>query len=287
MAFGIPIAFSPAAATTVQNQPRSQSAAFDPSDFRFEVASIKPTKTPDGGFYLNDTSDGITGRNVPLVYLVKQAFGIYEDFRYSGAPNWLRSDCYDVEAKMETSVAEQFRKLPRAQRILAEHHMLQVLLAERFNLKVHRETKEVPVYFLVVARNGPKLQESKPNPDDPKAPKNAVWHESMKNGLIIMPAELMPIEQLASRLSGIVGRKVLDKTELTGKYDFTLQYAEDQSAPPVSAGASEGQPTPNASDPNGTTIFTALQDQLGLKLASGKGPIEIIVIDHVERASGN
>ena len=282
----MPIAFSSANAASTQTQPQSQGALSNPSDFKFEVTSVKPAKNPEGGWRFTDTDDGVTGFNVPLVYLVHSAFGIYEDYRYSGAPGWINSENYDVDAKMESSVAEALRKLPRAQRALAEQHMLQLLLAERFNLQAHRDTKEFPVYFLVVTKNGPKFQESKPNPDDPKAPTHAVWHESMKGGMIIMPAELMPIEQLASRLSGIVGRKVFDRTELTGKYDFTLQYAEDQSARPPSA--SEVQPSPSASEPiGGVSIFTALQDQLGLKLESGKGPIEIIVIDHIERPSGN
>jgi uncharacterized protein (TIGR03435 family) len=285
--FTLAFAFSFAHATSVQTQSQPQATPANPSDFKFEVASIKPTQTPDGGWYLNGTNDGIKGQNVPLEYLIRQAFGIYEEYRYSGGPKWLSSDCYDLEAKMESSVADAFRKLPRAQRALAEQHMLQALLEERFNLKVHRETKEFTVYFLVVAKNGPKLQESRPNPDDPNAPKGAVWHESMKGGLITLPAQLVPIEQLASRLSRIVGREVLDKTGLAGTYDFTLRYAPDLVALPPSAGGSEGQPAALAADPNGVSIFTALQEQLGLKLEPGKGPVEIIVIDRVERASGN
>jgi uncharacterized protein (TIGR03435 family) len=258
------------------------------SDFKFEVASIKPTQTPNAGWHLNDTSYGIDGRNVPLIYLVHQAYGIYEDNRYFGAPNWLSSDRYDMEAKMENSVAEQFRKLPRAQRILAEQHMIQLLLEERFSLKAHRESKEFPMYFLVVAKNGTKLQEAKPNPDDPSA-ENGVWGGGgTREGVTTITAHLVPIGQLASRLTGIVGRTVLDKTGLTGKYDFTLKYAPEYLALQSPTGAaSEGQPTSTASDPTGITIFSAVQKQLGLKLESGKGPLEIIVIDHIEKPSGN
>jgi uncharacterized protein (TIGR03435 family) len=270
----IPIAFSPADAKPVQSQP----AATNLSDFKFEVVSIKPAKNPNGGWALNPTDDGVRGLNVPLEYLIHQAYGIHEDYRYSGAPNWIKSENYDVEAKMESSVADAFRKLPRAQQEVALEHMLQVVLAERFNLKVHRETKELPVYFLVVARGGPKLQESKPNPDDPNAPRNASWGGTVRGPLTISTAKLMPIEDLASELSRSVGRMVLDKTGLTGKYDFTLQYVREQIAVTPSA---------DTSDSSDTSIFRALQDQLGLKLESGKGPVEIIVIDHVERASGN
>jgi uncharacterized protein (TIGR03435 family) len=283
-----PFAFHPAHAKSVQAQ--SPPAAFNLSDFKFEVASIKPTKTPDGGWHLNPTSDGITGVNVPLAYLVHQAYGIYENYRYQGAPTWLSSDCYDVEAKMESSVAEEFRKLPRAQRILAEHHMFQVLLEETFNLKAHRETKEFPVYFLVVAKNGSKLQESKVNPDDPAAPKNGVWGGGgTRDGVSTVTAKYVPIEQLASQLTDMVRRTVLDRTDLTGRYDLTLKYVPDYVAlRSPTASASEGLSTPSASEPiGGVSIFTALQDQLGLKLESGKGPVDIIVIDHIEKPSGN
>ena len=285
----VPFAFSPAHAKPPQAQPQSQPAAFNVSDFKFEVASIKPTKTPDGGWHLNPTSDGITGVNVPLVYLVHQAYGIYENYRYQGAPTWHRSDCYDVEAKMESSVAEEFRKLPRAQRILAEHHMFQVLLEERFNLKAHRETKEFPVYFLVIAKNGSKLQESKINPDEPDAPKDGVWGGGgTRDGVSTVTGTNVPIGRLAYELTGMVGRTVLDKTELTGRYDLTLKYVPDYVAlQSPTAAASEAQPTPSTPNPTGVTIFAALQEQLGLKLESGKGPIEIIVIDHIEKASGN
>jgi len=283
----IPIAFSPARAKSVQVQ--SQPAAINPNDFKYDVVSLKPTKDPDGAWYLHDTSDGISGVNVHLMVLVRIAYGIFEDYRYAGAPAWLSSETYSVEAKMDGAVADQFRKLPKDQHNLAERHMLQVLLEERFNLKIHRETKEFPVYFLVVAKGGPKFQESKPNPDDPNAPKNAVWRgPGMKGGMMITSAKLMPLSQLAQRLSGELGRMVLDKTGLTGTYDFDLQYALERGPQPILGGASESQAVPSASEPpGGPSVFTALQDQLGLKLESGKGPIEIIVIDHIERPSGN
>jgi len=277
----VPIAFSAAQSTPIRAQ--SQPAAFDPSGFKFEVASIKPTKTPDAGWYLNSTADGIAGRNVPLDYLVHSAFGIYEDFRWSGAPKWMSSDCYDVEAKMESSVSEQFRQLPRAHRILAGNHMLQLLLEERFNLQVHHDTKELPVYFLVIAKNGLKLQESKPSPND-KHSENGSWGGGgLRDGVTTVTATYVPIEQLASQLTNIVHRKVLDNTGLTGRFDLTLRYTPEYIAlQSPSAGAPEGQQVPAS-----VSIFTAVQEQLGLKLESGKSLVEIIVIDHIEKPSGN
>jgi len=287
VAFAGPMAFSTAHAKPVQAQSQAQNTFANLSDFKFDVASIKPNKSGVEGFRFQNPPNGLSGTNVSPQMLIHYAFGIFEEYRYSGAPIWISTDRYDIETKLDSSTIDELQKLSKAQRQLAWQQMLQALLQERFHLTARRETKEFPVYFLVIAKNGPNLQESKPNPDDPNAPKNAVWGGSMKSGMIILPAKLMPMEQLASQLSGIVGRMVLDRTGLTGKYDFTLQYAPEQSALSSSGGASEGQPVPAASDPNGTSIFTALQEQLGLKLDSGKGPIEIIVIDHIERASGN
>lgn len=285
-ALAIPVTLSPAHAKPAHAQ--AQPKEFNLSDFRFDVASIKPAKDPSGGWGLNNTPDGIRGMNVPLLYLVKDAYGIYEDNRYSEAPNWIKSENYDVEAKMESSVTEQFRKLPRDQRIVAEQHMLQVLLEERFNMKAHRETKELPVYFLVIAKNGSKLQELKPDPNDPSADMGVWGGGGMREGVTTMTAHIVPIEQLARQLTGIVGRTVLDKTGLAGRYDLTLKYTPEYVALRAStATTSEGQPAPPASDPSGTSIFSALQDQLGLKLESGKAPVEIIVIDHIEKPSGN
>src|SRR5580704_17027581 len=105
--------------------------------------------------------------------------------------------------------------------------MLQVLLEERFNLKAHRDTKEFPVYFLVIAKNGSKLQEIKPNPNDPSADMGVWGGGGMREGVRTITAHIVPIEQLASKLTGIVGRTVLDKTGLTGRYDFTLKYAPE------------------------------------------------------------
>ncbi len=125
-ALAIPIAFSPAHAKPVQVFSRSQQRSICRiSNGLAGYVGVKPLpriRTAVGDF--TDTDDGVTGFNVPLVYLVRYAYGIYEDYRYSGVPGWISSENYDVDAKMESSVAEAFRKLPKAQRILAEHHML-------------------------------------------------------------------------------------------------------------------------------------------------------------------
>jgi uncharacterized protein (TIGR03435 family) len=173
--------------------------------------------------------------------------------------------------------------------------MLQALLAERFNLKIHRETKELPVFLLTFAKSGSKLQLTKtadPNPNAP-GPRSSRGGASIRSsnygsGPITVTALHCSTADLASFLTTRVGRPVLDKTGLTDRYDFTLQFAQDDIVPrSPSGGAANGAGPLAPSDPVGASVFTAVQEQLGLKLESGKGPVEIIVIDHVERPSGN
>lgn len=282
----IPIAFGPGYARSVQTQ--SQHALTNPSGFKFDTVSIKPNKSGTEAFEVHNPLDAFGATNYSLENLIHDSYGIYEEYRYLGTPSWIKSDRYDIEMKLDSETADRLQTLSKSDRNLAWEHMLQAVLTERFNLKTHRDTKEFPVYFLVVAKGGSKLQEPKLNPDNPST-ENGVWGGGgTREGVTTITAHIVPIAQLASRLTSIMGRTVQDKTGLTGRYDLTLKYTPEYLAlqsPTVAA--SEGQPAPSTSDPTDTSIFKALQDQLGLKLESGKGPIEIIVIDHIERASGN
>jgi len=256
-----------------QPQTQTQTAAGSTPRFAYDVATIKPAKDPAGGFRLDYQGDTLTGMNASLLYVVKFAFGTYEDYRIVGAPKWLDSTTYDISAKIDATTMDALKKLPRDQRNRALEQMLQDLLAERFQFAAHRETKELPVYFLVIGKNGPKLPEAKP---DPSGPNNAHWSgPGMKDGIVALTAHNMTTQDLANYLKGPTSRTVLDKTGLTGTYEFTLRYTPDTAA----------QPQPGGAD--APFLFTALQEELGLKLEPGKGPVEIIVIDHIERPSGN
>jgi len=257
-----------------QSETQTQTAAANMPKFEYDVATIKPGKDPAGAWtpphYEGDTLRGV---NVSLLYVVKFAFGIYEDFRIVGAPKWLDSTTYDITAKIDAPTMDALKKLPKDEQKRALEQMLQILLAERFQFAAHRETKELPVYFLVVGKNGPKLTEAKP---DPNKPDNAYWGgPGIRGGIVTTTAHNMTTEGLANYLNGPMSRTVLDKTGLTGKYEFTLSYTPDTSSEPPPGGT------------NAPFIVTALQEQLGLKLEPGKGPVEIIVIDRIERPSGN
>jgi uncharacterized protein (TIGR03435 family) len=155
--------------------------------------------------------------------------------------------------------------------------MLQSLLADRFKLKPHHETKQAPAYVLVLAKNGAKM---KKEPDDTTT-------EYTHSDRTYITYHAAPINDLAARLTFLMGRPVLDKTGLTGKYDIALQWMPDSgqaSMPGPDSGQQGNAPPPDSSGPS---IFTALQEQLGLKLESITAPVEHIVIDHVERPSEN
>lgn len=275
-ALAIPLALVVVHATPSRARSQDQRTATATTVFEYEVASIKPSKADVGAGIMvgmTDTFDGLTSTNVPLMFLVQSAYGV-NAYQISGAPSWLASDRYDVAAKMDGSVAAALQKLAPEERTFARRKMLQALLASRMKLVVHRGTKELPVFSLVIAKNGPKFKESKPgdssaNEDNSRSGKG-ISMSGTSEGLLIT-ARAVPIENLVRTLSAPLSCPVLDKTGLAGLYDFTLEWTPDDS-----------QPGPNA--PN---LFIAIQEQLGLKLESGKGPVEVIVIDHVERPSGN
>lgn len=266
----------------------------------FEVASIKADKSGDGihimSRMMNSPNDGrFYATNVTLKMLLRTAYGI-QDSQIAEAPSWIDSERYDIEAKADSTVNEELKKLSPDQAKPIKQHMLQALLADRFKLALSRTTKDLPVYALVVAKNGPKLQQSKevsPPPNEPNAPKTP---ESFKGGHMMrmgngeLNAQQVPMAFLVQFLAQELGRPVLDKTGLTGSYNFTLQWTPEEGHDRMPGGMAGGRPGPeNGSqpEPSGPSIFTAVQEQLGLKLESQKGPVEVLAIQHVERPSEN
>jgi uncharacterized protein (TIGR03435 family) len=222
----------------------------------FDVASVKRLPPPVGGVYftMKLNPGRLTWSNVNLRKLIVQAYGA-KDFQLSG-PEWLNSEIYDIAATMPPATSTDQVLL-----------MLQSLLAERFQLKLHRETKEVPMYALVVGKTGLKIKEGE------------FGHSSTSASPGQLTAQKTPMAKLADFLSGQLGSPVMDMTGMKGFFDFTLEWAPE--ARPGDAGATTDS-VPGAS------IFTAVQEQLGLKLDARKGPVEMLVIDHVEKVpTGN
>ena len=299
-----------------------QGAAESPT---FEVASVKPAEPQPEGMMRVRMSGGpgtpdpgqLTYTNVSLKNVMINAYDV-NDYQING-PNWLDRERFDIVAKIpQGTTKEQFRL------------MLQSLLAERFKLALHHETKELPMYALVLGKGGSKLKEAveedattpqtavPPPPPPPGRDEAAPVRLKMdadgmpqlpsgmgRNGVIMMTiygsgglrtrmvCKGQPVSALLATLSNLLGHPVVDATGLKGKYDITLDYAPDglhgpttmmpPPPPPHDGGDGGGPPMASAPDLGGPSIFTALQEQLGLKLEQRKGPVDLLVIDRLEK----
>ena len=219
----------------------------------FDVASIRRNTGVSPNTQINISGGRLTVTNGSVTTLIRNAYGIL-GFQLAGEPDWLNKEMYDVVATTGDTAKiepEQFKAL------------LQSLLADRFRLKVHWETREVPVYALMPGKNGPKLKEStevqEPGLNTRKGPGN-----------VRMTGTREPVSILIGNVGNQLGRIVVDKTGLTGLYDWVLEWSPDL-----------------AVDSTLPSLFTALQEQLGLRLEAQKGPMETLVIDRVERPSEN
>jgi uncharacterized protein (TIGR03435 family) len=251
----------------------------------FDVATIKPHTGPFHGRGLRYEPDGFSG-TVTLTSLVQSAYGLQDEGQVSGAPDWAKSEWFDVQVKIGAADLAEMQKLSKAESGARWARMMQTLLAERFQLKAHSETKQVPVYELVVAKGGPKLKDAATDTD----PNLKKGDDGKPLAGIFLPLQFTSVVQgytmgaLADYLSAPftgVGRHVLNKTGLTGTYDFTLNWSVYSGGVPVQNGEAAGSPADDAA-----SIFDALQG-VGLKLQPATGPVESIVIEHVERPSEN
>jgi uncharacterized protein (TIGR03435 family) len=264
-----------------------------PTTASFEVASIKPNHSGDRRFFVSWQPGRFNATGMTLKFLITMAYDV-KDFQVSGGPGWVNAERYDIDAKEPDSIAQELEKLPREQRSTLADSMLQSLLADRFQLKVTRGTKELPAYALVVAKNGPKLQEAKPVVAPAEAPSGPGGHPHgpmMRMGRGELNGQGVGLGFLASVLSQQLGRQVLDQTGLKGNYDLALKWTPEQGEgmmmggpPPGGGPPPDGAPPPDASGPS---IFTALQEQIGLRLEATKAPAEVLTIDHVEKPSEN
>ena len=239
----------------------------------FEVASIKPGDPTSHQVQIRMSPGGrISCKNVPLRFLLQRAFEI-QDFQIVGAPGWVGSDRFDIEAKADHEVKQEEISL-----------MLRSLLVDRFKLTFHHETKELPIYSLVVGKNGPKLKQSEGSADGKRT--------MMRMGRGMIEANAVSMDALADQIARNLGRPVIDKTGLTGTYDVKLEWTPDEQVAGPGGPGGPGGPEPKGdavptAESAGPSLFTAVQEQLGLKLDGGKGPVKVIVIDHIEKASEN
>lgn len=233
----------------------------------FEVASIKPhpANGPVGEGW-GYSSDNFSANNLAVAQLIFFAYDLKSDSQLQGLPKWGSSDHWDIQAKLNEDAAQALRKLDREQSTKERQRLVQDLLQERFRLQIHREIRTLPIYELAIAKNGfmPKALPS----DGPS--QRSAW----SSGDDRFDGSGIGISALVTTLSSSsdVGRVVVDKTGLTGRYDMKLRWTPSNQ--PESAGSAP-------------SIFTALQEQLGLKLVASKAPVEVIVVDHIEQPSEN
>jgi uncharacterized protein (TIGR03435 family) len=255
---------------------------------RFEVASIKPAAPDQRGVYVRNTPGGrLNIANMTLKDMITFAWRI-QPFQITGGPPWLDSTRFDISAKPEQPPKEGETPL-----------MLRALLQDRFQLTLHEETRELPVYALVVRKEGklgPGLTEAKegscvrfdPSKPPPPPPQPGKPPTLGCGGFMMSPRQMTAssttIGTLVEPLSRLLGRTVVDKTGLTGKFDLSLQWTPDESQA-IRPGPDGAAAPPSDSAP--PSIFTAIQEQLGLKLDSQKGPVKIFVIERAEKPSEN
>jgi uncharacterized protein (TIGR03435 family) len=258
---------------------------------KFDVVSVKPVsfdaRPPFMGIQF--TPDGIHASG-PMSVLIRMAYGGATRFRtddsIAGLPGWAKSQVYDIECKMTAEQAQQLKKLPNEEQQRQRGLMVQSMLEERFGLKTHVETKRGPVYELVVAKGGPKMKEGDANSGSIKGPDGKpVQGVSLRmRAMGKVEAQGLGMGQLANFLSQApvgLGRLVEDKTGLMGKYNFALDWA-----PEPGLGATGGPislPAPAADGADGPSIFTALEEQLGLRLEPGTAMVDVLVVDHIEQ----
>lgn len=229
----------------------------------FEVASVKLNRSGGDRGGISLLPGRITVSNMTLKGLVRYAYDL-RDIQISGGPAWFDSDRWDIAATSTGAISDDERR-----------QMLQTLLAERFQLTVRHESKDLPVYALTVAKNGSKL---KPNADQ-KTPR--IQTGVSEKGLLRLVGEDAPVSRLTPALVAYVGRIVVDRTGLEGRFDFKLEWVPDAANMPLINGAKM------VPAEDGPSIFTAVQEQLGLRLESTKAPVEVLVVDRAEKATEN
>jgi len=259
------IAMAPVIAAAQQFQTAAP-AAVDPNT-RFEVVAIKPIENANSSMTLMMTPSGLES-SVPAGVLLRQALQ-KPDYQMTGAPAWVNTERYSIRAKP-----------PAGAPLAAMTVMIRNLLNDRFRLATHLETREQPIFHLVTARSDGRLgPDLKPSPECKSPPCG-----SGRTGPGLLVGGSRRMAQLVSALSDLTGRPVIDRTGLTGLYDYTLKFTYEGRMPGLMGplGVPAGAPAP-AADPDTPSLSTALQEQLGLKLESARGPVEVVVIERFEK----
>jgi uncharacterized protein (TIGR03435 family) len=250
------------------NFAQSRRPAFD----AFDVATIKPTAPDYTGRYIRMEGAQFVERNHELRRLIAAAWNLTPR-AVTGGPAWADSDHFDIFAKPPGDVRPGYDE---------QMTMLRALVMDRFHLTFHRESKEFSIYSLTVTKGGSRLKDSAAAPDAQAEVINTVFPEKEGGFYLHLPARNATMAQFTAMLQrGVFDRPVVDNTGLSGRYDFELEWSPDDAQ-------FNGQLTrPGAGPPTKADFFSAIQDQLGLRLEATRGPVNTLVIDKIERPSDN
>jgi uncharacterized protein (TIGR03435 family) len=268
-----------AASSTAAKAPYVATMTFDVASVRENKSDLSTGYMMGGGFVLHTATLRVT--NFDIENLIGNAYGV-DRFQIVGAPKWPWPTVFTIEAKGDAEADAKMAALTNEQRSAEQQHMLQALLEDRFNLRTHWETREGDVYHMVVAKGGPKLSSEgsmPPSADELKMfgdhPVLSLYQKNDGQGYDFI-GHGCSMDQLTEILAGQFGHPVIDKTGLMGKYDFVLKYKGrwDRDRP-----ADDLDPMP--------PMDRALQQELGLKVEAAKGPVKVLVIDHIDKPSEN
>jgi uncharacterized protein (TIGR03435 family) len=233
----------------------------------FEAATIKPSKSDSNSVGNRFGPELATWTNATLGVLIENSYRLRE-YQIMSAPDWVNADRWDINARANGATT-----FPQ------KMTMTRTLIEERFHLKYHMETRQLPVYILSAIKGGPKFQP----PSDDDQPAGVKIRGGVKSAIIFHKID---VSLFPDYLSGELNIPVIDKVGLKGIQDFALEWSPVPNEGNFAVRNNDGAPPPSP-DASGPTIFTAIQEQLGLKLESSKGPVEVLVIDSVERPTEN
>jgi uncharacterized protein (TIGR03435 family) len=263
-----PALLFPAAAAAQQPALQAKTALATAPQFEIAAIHLHESLPHEHNSISSSPSDGhFRAENISVLMLIQWAYNI-PDTRILDVPGWAKSTFFNIDAEADEAIDQQLHNLSSDAGRKVKEQMVQALLADRFKLVTHAETRELPIYALVVAKGGAKLGEIQ----DIKSGGTSI--NSWKDHLDVQGTNSLAL--LAQVLADDLGRPVVDRTGIAGRYHLTLKWTPDD--------ATSASPANSNAPPS---IFTALQEQLGLKLQSQKGPVQVLVVDHVEMPSAN
>jgi uncharacterized protein (TIGR03435 family) len=245
----------------------AQTQTDSPNVPTFDVASIRPSAADTIPSHISNPIHNaeFNAVNVTVRDLLEVAFALPET-QMLGGPDWAATERFDIKATAEPAMTEQLTALPADQAKLLKRRMLQALLANRFRVSTHIENRDMPAFALIIAKGGSKLERTTSTATDLSGERGRISIKGGNDSLTV----------LAFELSWRLGRPVINRTGLQGRYEITLTWAADDDA------SAAGPEIANA-----PSLFTAIQEQLGLKLESGREPVPTLIIDHAEKPSEN